>query len=88
VSTLNRTLKSWGLAIVAAEWILRLLDRGTHDWNKFITPEELTTLLARSGLTVEEIKGLFYNPLTSSCTISSDTSVNYILCARSTVDQN
>jgi 2-polyprenyl-6-hydroxyphenyl methylase/3-demethylubiquinone-9 3-methyltransferase len=78
----NRTLKSWALAIVAAEYVLKLLERGTHDWNKFITPEELQNLLSLHGMDVEHIEGMFYNPLTTNCSFTRDLSVNYILAAK------
>ena len=77
VSTINRTLKSYALAIVAAEYILRWLPRGTHDWNRFVTPDELARHIAVAGLGAPEITGLFFNPIADRWALSPDTGVNY-----------
>lgn len=78
-STLNRTPKSYALAIVGAEHIMRWLPKGTHDWSKFITPEELYDLLRQSGLDPVDRKGFVLNPLLWSWHISDrDLSVNYV----------
>ncbi|TBN39841.1 bifunctional 2-polyprenyl-6-hydroxyphenol methylase/3-demethylubiquinol 3-O-methyltransferase UbiG [Paracoccus subflavus] len=83
LSTLNRTAKSFAAAIVGAEWILRWLPRGTHDWNRFITPAELAAMAAAAGLTVEDRRGMVFNPLTFGWSLSGrDLAVNYILTAR------
>jgi len=81
VATLNRTLKAMGLAIIGAEYILRWLPRGTHDWSKFITPDEMKTGLADCGLTLEELIGVSYNPLTDRWSLGKDTDVNYMMLA-------
>lgn len=81
VATLNRTAKSYALAIVGAEYILGWLPRGTHDWNKFIKPEELTAELAATGLAIYEVTGITYNPLADRWSLSSDTGVNYMVLA-------
>ena len=81
VATLNRNPKSWLFAIVGAEYVLRWLPRGTHQWGKFVKPEELETLLARSGLSVVRRAGVAVNPLTRQYSITDDTSVNYMLAA-------
>jgi len=82
VSTLNRTPKSFMLGIVAAEYILRWLPTGTHNWKKFLKPSEIATPLARSGLKVTDVRGLVYNPLTRQFSLSADDlDVNYFLTA-------
>ncbi|CAH1654983.1 bifunctional 2-polyprenyl-6-hydroxyphenol methylase/3-demethylubiquinol 3-O-methyltransferase UbiG [Chelatococcus asaccharovorans] len=81
LSTLNRTLRSFALAIVGAEYLLRWLPRGTHDWEKFVTPDELTEAVAAAGFTVNDRKGVVYNPLSASWRLSGDLGVNYMLTA-------
>lgn len=81
VATLNRTAKSFVLAIVGAEFILGWIPRGTHDWNKFIKPMELDTALSRAGLNGKNETGVMYNPLSGEWILSSDTDVNYMLVA-------
>ncbi|MBR0932068.1 bifunctional 2-polyprenyl-6-hydroxyphenol methylase/3-demethylubiquinol 3-O-methyltransferase UbiG [Bradyrhizobium jicamae] len=81
VSTLNRNWKSFALAIVGAEYVLRWLPRGTHDWSKFVTPAELERYLADLRLTMTEQAGVVYNPLADKWTISSDMDVNYMVVA-------
>ncbi|MBR0800024.1 bifunctional 2-polyprenyl-6-hydroxyphenol methylase/3-demethylubiquinol 3-O-methyltransferase UbiG [Bradyrhizobium jicamae] len=81
VSTLNRNWKSFALAIVGAEYVLRWLPRGTHDWSKFVTPAELERYLADLRLTITEQAGVVYNPLADKWTISSDMDVNYMVVA-------
>lgn len=78
-STLNRNPKSWLFAIVGAEYVLRLLPRGTHDWQKFIKPSELGNYCRQAGLRVDEIIGLTYNPLTKHYKLESDVDVNYMI---------
>jgi 2-polyprenyl-6-hydroxyphenyl methylase/3-demethylubiquinone-9 3-methyltransferase len=80
-ATLNRTLKSFALAIVGAEYVLRWLPRGTHRWDKFVTPEELEGALERSGLDVTSERGVIYNPFADRWQLSSDMDVNYMLVA-------
>ncbi|SNR38775.1 bifunctional 2-polyprenyl-6-hydroxyphenol methylase/3-demethylubiquinol 3-O-methyltransferase UbiG [Paracoccus sediminis] len=83
LSTLNRTAKSFGAAIIGAEWIMRWLPRGTHDWNRFITPDELAGMAIAAGLEVEDRSGMVFNPLTFGWSLSDrDLSVNYVLTAR------
>ena len=82
-ATLNRTLKSFLLAIVGAEYILRWLPRGTHQWEKFIRPEELEEWLGQAGLAVLERTGVIYNPLTGKwLKAPDDLDVNYMLVAQ------
>jgi len=81
-ATLNRTLKSFALAIVGAEYILRWLPRGTHQWDKFVTPVELETTMERSGLAVIAERGVIYNPFADRWQLSSDMDVNYMLVAQ------
>jgi 2-polyprenyl-6-hydroxyphenyl methylase / 3-demethylubiquinone-9 3-methyltransferase len=81
VATLNRTIKSFALAIVGAEYVLRWLPRGTHQWDKFVTPNELEIALEKSGLTVTEQTGVIYNLLADRWQLSSDMDVNYMVAA-------
>lgn len=77
-ATLNRTLKSYGLAIVGAEYILRWLPVGTHDWNKFLKPKEISDILENHSLIHKDWTGVNFNPLTQTWKRTSDLSVNYI----------
>ncbi|MRR49676.1 MAG: bifunctional 2-polyprenyl-6-hydroxyphenol methylase/3-demethylubiquinol 3-O-methyltransferase UbiG [Rhodocyclaceae bacterium] len=81
-STLNRNPKSYLFAVVGAEYILNMLPKGTHDYAKFLRPAELTRHCRQAGLTVLEIVGMSYNPLTKTYALGQDTSVNYLLRAR------
>jgi 2-polyprenyl-6-hydroxyphenyl methylase / 3-demethylubiquinone-9 3-methyltransferase len=81
VATLNRTLKSFALAIVGAEYILRWLPRGTHQWDKFVTPNELEIALEQSGMRISGETGVMYNLLADRWQLSSDTDVNYMVVA-------
>lgn len=81
VTTINRTLKSFALAIVGAEYVLRWLPVGTHRWDKFVTPEELDRAIAASGLEVVEESGIMYDLFHDRWTASSDMDVNYMLAA-------
>jgi 2-polyprenyl-6-hydroxyphenyl methylase / 3-demethylubiquinone-9 3-methyltransferase len=81
IATINRTLKALGLAIFGAEYVLRWLPRGTHQYEKLVRPEELTAALAKAGMAVTETTGVFYNPLTDSWNKSRDTDVNYMVLA-------
>ena len=81
-ATLNRTLKSFALAIVGAEYVLRWLPRGTHQWDKFVTPEELEAAIEDSGLQVTGERGVIYNPFADRWQLSSDMDVNYMLVAQ------
>jgi 2-polyprenyl-6-hydroxyphenyl methylase/3-demethylubiquinone-9 3-methyltransferase len=80
-ATLNRTLKSFALAIVGAEYVLRWLPRGTHQWDKFVTPNELELAFERGGLRVIGERGVIYNPFADRWQLSSDMDVNYMLLA-------
>ena len=79
MATINRTLKSFGLAIIGAEYVLGWLPRGTHQWEKFITPDELTSWLENAGLQVANNSGVAYNPLTGEWRRVNDMDVNYML---------
>jgi 2-polyprenyl-6-hydroxyphenyl methylase / 3-demethylubiquinone-9 3-methyltransferase len=81
VATLNRTVKSFALAIVGAEYILRWLPRGTHQWDKFITPNELEIAIEQSGLQITDETGVIYNLLADRWQLSSDMDVNYMVVA-------
>lgn len=78
-STINRNPKSYAMAIVGAEYVMRWLPRGTHDWSRFITPDELYDLIRQAGLDPVDRKGFVFNPLTWSWRLSDrDLSVNYV----------
>ena len=78
-STLNRNAKSFAMAIVGAEWVMRWLPKGTHDWKKFITPDELVDLIRRAGLDPVDRKGMVFNPVSWRWSLSDrDLSVNYV----------
>ncbi|MBZ1349431.1 bifunctional 2-polyprenyl-6-hydroxyphenol methylase/3-demethylubiquinol 3-O-methyltransferase UbiG [Alcaligenaceae bacterium LF4-65] len=81
-STLNRNPKSFLFAIVGAEYILRLLPRGTHSWRSFVRPSELATSARTCGLTTQELMGMSYNPFTQTYSLGRDTSVNYLMATR------
>jgi 2-polyprenyl-6-hydroxyphenyl methylase/3-demethylubiquinone-9 3-methyltransferase len=81
ISTLNRNWKSFALAIVGAEYVLRWLPRGTHQWDKFVTPDELARHLAANKLAITEEAGVVYSPLADKWSISSDMDVNYMVVA-------
>ena len=87
-ATLNRTLKSFALAIVGAEYILRWLPRGTHQWDKFVTPQELERAIESAGLNVTGERGVIYNPLADRWQLSSDMDVNYMLVAENNKDNS
>ena len=80
-ATLNRTFKSFALAIVGAEYVLRWLPRGTHQWDKFVTPNELEATLERHGLRVIDETGVIYDLLADRWRLSSDMDVNYMVVA-------
>jgi 2-polyprenyl-6-hydroxyphenyl methylase / 3-demethylubiquinone-9 3-methyltransferase len=81
VSTLSRTWKSFAFAIVGAEYVLRWLPRGTHQWDKFITPDELAKYLLDNRLVITEQTGVIYSPFADRWSLSSDTDVNYMVIA-------
>ena len=81
VSTLNRTLKAYALAIIGAELILRWLPLGTHNWDRFVTPDELRSALRGADLTPTDVTGMVYNPLTDEWRLARDTDVNYFATA-------
>jgi 2-polyprenyl-6-hydroxyphenyl methylase/3-demethylubiquinone-9 3-methyltransferase len=81
VATINRTLKSFALAIVGAEYVLRWLPVGTHRWDKFVTPNELEIALEQAGLKVIDAAGVTYNLFADRWQLSDDTDVNYMLAA-------
>jgi len=81
LSTLNRTPVSFVTAIIGAEYVARLLPRGTHDYRQFLKPSELAALLRGAGLTLDEISGIAYNPLNRKAWLTRHTAVNYLVCA-------
>jgi 2-polyprenyl-6-hydroxyphenyl methylase/3-demethylubiquinone-9 3-methyltransferase len=82
VSTINRNLKAYLMAIVGAEYILQMLPRGTHDYEKFITPSELARFARNAGLDLLEVRGMTYNPLSQIYSLGRDTDVNYMMAFR------
>lgn len=81
-STLNRNPKSYLFAIIGAEYLLRLLPKGTHDYRKFITPAELSQYARNASLEIDKLKGLTYNPFLKVYSLNEDTSVNYMVASR------
>lgn len=81
-STVNRNVKSYAMAIIGAEYIMRLLPKGTHDFKKFIRPAELDQWIRSAQLKTQHISGMTYNPLTGYCALSDDIDINYLLHAR------
>ena len=81
-STINRNAKAFALAIVGAEYLLKMLPQGTHEYAKFIRPSELAGACRNAGLDVLQVRGMQYNPLTGRYWLSGDTSVNYMFAAR------
>jgi 2-polyprenyl-6-hydroxyphenyl methylase/3-demethylubiquinone-9 3-methyltransferase len=81
VATINRTAKAFALAVVGAEYVLGWLPRGTHDWAKFVTPDELEAALSKAGLTVGAETGVMYNPLSGRWSLARDRDVNYMVTA-------
>ena len=82
LSTINKNPRSWITAIVGAEYILRWLPIGTHDWNKFVKPEELENKLASLNFSIEDMSGLSFNPILNKWKKSQDLSVNYIITSK------
>ncbi len=80
-ATINRTMKSFALAIVGAEYVLRWLPRGTHKWDKFVTPAELEAGMRKAGLSVVDERGVVYRMMADSWALSDDMDVNYMLTA-------
>jgi len=78
VATLNKTLKSYIFAIIGAEYVLRWLPIGTHEWEKFVEPSNLISIAKKNDLKIDQIDGIKYNPILDQWKISKDTSVNYI----------
>jgi 2-polyprenyl-6-hydroxyphenyl methylase/3-demethylubiquinone-9 3-methyltransferase len=79
IATLNKTLKSYVFAIIGAEYVLRWLPIGTHDWEKFVRPEDLKKILSKNNLNLEKLDGMNFNIIKDEWSISSDTSINYIV---------
>tara|TARA_B110000305_G_scaffold236959_1_gene299339 strand:- start:1385 stop:1723 length:339 start_codon:yes stop_codon:yes gene_type:complete len=79
VATLNKTLKSYVFAIIGAEYILKWLPIGTHDWERFIKPDDLIKISKKNNLSLKKLDGMKFNILDNSWKVSNDTSVNYIV---------
>lgn len=82
LSTINRNPKAWLFAVIGAEYLLRLLPRGTHEYERFIRPSEMEAWARHSGLHLEDLTGMSYNPLTREYRLGDDVSVNYLACLR------
>ena len=82
LSTINRNPKAFALAILGAEYILRMLPRGTHEYKKFIKPSEIAAQLRACDMQVNDISGMSYNPLSKRYSLGRDIDVNYLLTAR------
>ena len=80
-ATLNRTARAYALAVLGAEYVLRWLPKGTHDWKKFLTPDEIHSLITRNGLRVIEDKGVVFHPIADEWRLSNDTGINYMVLA-------
>ncbi len=81
-STLNRTLKAYTFAVLGAEYILNLLPKGTHHYDKFIQPAEMANSIRSHNLELNDLSGMSYNPLTNKAELTSDIKVNYLMCAQ------
>lgn len=81
-STLNRNAKAWLFAIVGAEYVLKMLPKGTHEYARFLRPSELAQFARDAGLEVDAFKGMTFNPLTGRYSLNADTSVNYLMACR------
>jgi 2-polyprenyl-6-hydroxyphenyl methylase/3-demethylubiquinone-9 3-methyltransferase len=81
MSTLNRTPAAFGAAIVGAEYVMRMLPRGTHHYAQFLKPSELAAMFRQHGIELDDVRGLAYNPLTRKARLSSTTAINYVLAA-------
>ena len=79
VATLNKTLKSYVFAIIGAEYVLRWLPIGTHDWEKFVRPDELKKILSKNNLKLDKLDGMNFNIIKDEWSVSTDTSINYIV---------
>ena len=79
LSTINKNPRSWITAIVGAEYIFKLLPKGTHEWNKFIKPSELERYMRNAGIKLIESKGMFYNPIFHTANLNNDLGVNYMM---------
>ena len=80
-ATINRTFSSYIKAIIGAEYVLRWLPIGTHDWNKFLKPKEIENKITKLNLSIKDVKGLVFNPLSRKWKTSNDVSVNYVVVA-------
>ena len=81
-STINRTMKAWGLAIIGAEHVLRWLPKGTHQYEKLVRPEEIDAALAGTRVSVFQQTGVFFNPLPDAWRLSKDMDVNYMVVTK------
>ena len=84
-STINRNPKSYALGVIAAEYILNLIPKGTHEYNKFIKPSELRKLLVKNGFEIFAIKGIEYNPITETASLTNNVDINYMFACRKIV---
>ena len=87
MSTFNKTLRSFALGIVAAEYVLQWLPKGTHDWRRFVPPAEMFRMIEQQGLRPDRIKGFMFNPLLDKWMLTDDTGVSYIACFKAPTDR-
>jgi 2-polyprenyl-6-hydroxyphenyl methylase/3-demethylubiquinone-9 3-methyltransferase len=80
-STLNRTFPAYAAAVIGAEYVFKLLPKGTHDYRRFIRPAELAAWIREAGLTLRELNGMRYNPFTGACALTATVSINYLVHA-------
>jgi 2-polyprenyl-6-hydroxyphenyl methylase/3-demethylubiquinone-9 3-methyltransferase len=85
-STLNRHPKAYLLAVLGAEYILKMLPKGTHDYNRFIRPSEMAAWCRQAGLEVSDITGMSYSPISKTFKLSDDVKVNYLMCCKKALD--
>lgn len=88
VSTLNRTIKSFALGIVAAEYVLRWVPKGTHQWKKFLRPSEVANCLRICDMIIDDVTGMSFSPLSNSWSLGKDTDVNYFISAKKQESQS
>ena len=84
-ATINRTVRSFLIAIIGAEYILNWLPKGTHNWRRFISPDELEIMMKMNGLTRKDLSGVVINPFTRAWHLSSNVSINYLLTVTKSV---
>ena len=85
-STINRTLKALAFAIIGAEYILKWIPKGTHQWEKFLTPKEFSLMLKKNNTRIKNISGMVYNPIRQKFNLSKNTDINYFITAQKNIN--